>query len=61
MTFASLGPAIIPLPADVATAAGLPRVPLIHRRLVLTFDAQGNFTSVQSVTGTVQDVCPLLQ
>jgi hypothetical protein len=55
------GPFIQPLPANVATAAGLPLLPLIHGQIVFTFDDHGNVTSIQSVTGTVQDVCQLLQ
>jgi hypothetical protein len=56
-----LGPAIPgALPANVATAAGLPLLPLFHGRALFTFDAQGNLISV-SFTGTVQDVCQLLQ
>ena len=48
------------LPANVAAAAGLPLLPLFHGRAVFTIDAQGNLISV-SVTGTVEDVCQLLQ
>jgi len=60
-TFVSEGPSIPgPLPANVATAAGLPLLPLFHGRAVFTFDAQGNLTSI-SFTGAVQDVCQLLQ
>jgi hypothetical protein len=50
-----------PLPADVAAAAGLPLLFLIRGRMVFTIDDQGNITSVQSVTGKVEDVCQLLQ
>jgi len=56
-----LGPFVIPLPADVATAAGLPLLSLTHGRVVVTLDQQGNISSIQSATGTVQDVCQLLQ
>jgi hypothetical protein len=60
-TFVSLGPGIPgALPASVATAAGLPLLPLMHGRAVFTIDAQGNITSV-TFTGQVQDVCQLLQ
>jgi hypothetical protein len=48
------------LPSNVATAAGLPLLPLFYGRTVFTFDVQGNLTSI-SFTGTVQDVCQLLQ
>jgi hypothetical protein len=50
-----------PLPADVATAAGLPREFLLHGRIVFTLDEEGHVTSIESVTGTVEDVCQLLQ
>jgi hypothetical protein len=56
-----LGPFVEVLSADVATAAGLPVLSLTHGRVVVTMDDQGNITSIQSVTGTVQDVCQLLQ
>jgi hypothetical protein len=55
------GAFVAPLPAGVAAAAGLPILPLIHGRIVFTLDQQGNVTAVQSVTGTVQDLCQLLQ
>jgi len=48
------------LPANVATAAGLPLLPLFYGRAAFAFDAQGNLTSV-SFSGTVKDVCQLLQ
>jgi hypothetical protein len=60
-TVVSTGPSIQPLPADLLTAAGLPLLPLIHGQIVFTVDDQGNVTSIQKVTGTVQDVCQLLQ
>ena len=60
-TVVSTGPSIQPFPASVLTAAGLPPLPLIHGQIVFTVDDQGNVTSVQRVTGTVQDVCQLLQ
>jgi len=60
-TMVSTGPSLVPLPADVATAAGLPLLSLIHGQIVFTFDDQGNITSIQRVTGTVEDVCQLLQ
>jgi hypothetical protein len=60
-TDVSFGPGIPgPLPANVATAAGLPLLPLFHGRTVFTFDAHGNLISV-AFTGEVQDVCQLLQ
>jgi hypothetical protein len=60
-TVVSTGPSIQPFPASVLTAAGLPPLPLIHGQIVFSVDDQGNVTSVQRVTGTVQDVCQLLQ
>jgi hypothetical protein len=45
----------------LAAAAGLPRVFLLDGRIVFTVDEQRNTISIQSVTGTVQDVCQLLQ
>jgi len=60
-TFVATGASIQPLPANILTAAGLPPLPLIHGQIVFTFDDQGNVISVQSVTGSVQDVCQLLQ
>jgi hypothetical protein len=60
-TFVGEGPSIPgPLPANVAAAASVPLLPLFHGRVTYTLDASGNITSV-SVTGTVQDVCQLLQ
>jgi hypothetical protein len=60
-TFVGEGPSIPgPLPADVATAAGVPLLPLFHGRVVYTFDAEGNLISI-SFTGPVQDVCQLLE
>jgi hypothetical protein len=60
-TFVGEGPSIPgPLPTDVATAAGVPLLPLFHGRVVYTFDAQGNLISI-SFTGPVEDVCQLLQ
>jgi len=56
-----LGPYVTLLPADVATAAGLPLLSLTYGRVVVTVDQQFNISSIQSVTGTVQDVCQLLQ
>jgi hypothetical protein len=63
-TFVGMGPGIMvfhPLPADVAAAARLPQLFLLHGRIVVKADEQGNITSIESVTGTVQDVCSLLQ
>jgi hypothetical protein len=60
-TFVSEGPSIPgPLPVNVATAAGVPLLPLFHGRVIYTVDAKGNIISV-SFTGPVQDVCQLLQ
>jgi hypothetical protein len=58
------GPFVIaspPIPADVATAAGLPQVALIDGRIAFTADLQGNILSIQSFAGTAQDICQLLQ
>jgi hypothetical protein len=58
-----MGPGILafpPPPASVTTAAGLPPVPLLHGQSVVTVDDQGNITSIQGFTGTVEDVCQLL-
>ena len=60
-TVVSTGPSIQQLPANISTAAGLPRLPLIHGQVVYTLDDQGNDTSIDKVTGTVEDVCELLQ
>jgi hypothetical protein len=60
-TAVGTGPTILVLPANLATAAGLPVLSLIHGRFVLTLDEQGNITSITSVSGTVEDVCQLLQ
>ena len=60
-TVVSEGPGVPgPLPADVAAAAGLPLVPVLHGRTVFISDAQGNLTSV-SFTGKADDLCQLLQ
>jgi hypothetical protein len=61
-TVVSMGPGILAPapPASVTTAAGLPPVPLLHGRLVFTVDEQGNVASIQSFTGTAEDVCQLL-
>jgi hypothetical protein len=59
-----LGPGLLsylPLPADVAAAAGLPRVPYLHGRIVLQIDAGSNVTSIQSFTGKVENLCELMQ
>jgi len=48
------------LPANLTGPAGLPAVGFAHGRIVVGFDASGNVTSV-SFTGTVQDVCKLLE
>ena len=60
-TVVSTGPSIQQLPGNILTAAGLPPLPLIHGQIVFTVDDQGNITSIEKVTGTVQDVCQLLQ
>jgi hypothetical protein len=49
-----------PPPGNLLANAGLPPLPLIHGQLVLTFDDQG-LTSIDKVTGTVEDACELLQ
>lgn len=63
-TVVAAGPGVFwshPLSAELAAAAGLPRVFLLDGRIVFTVDEQRNTISIQSVTGTVQDVCQLLQ
>jgi hypothetical protein len=57
-----LGPglAIEGLPADLAAAAGLPKLPLFHGRAVFQTDDLGNITSI-SFTGKVEDVCQMMQ
>ena len=63
-TVVGMGPGIIafpPAPLSVTSAAGLPPVPLLHGRAVITVDAQGNVTAIQVTGGTVQDVCELLR
>jgi hypothetical protein len=62
-TLVVTGPAIglDPPPGNLLANAGLPPLLLTHGQLVFTLDDQGNITSIQKVTGTVQDVCELLQ
>jgi hypothetical protein len=63
-TVVALGPGVFwshPLAADLAAAAGLPRVFLLNGRIVFTVDEQRNTISIESVAGTVQDVCQLLE
>jgi hypothetical protein len=63
-TVVAVGPGVFwshPLSAELAAAAGLPRVFLLHGRIVFTVDEQRNTISIQSVTGTAQDLCQLLQ
>jgi hypothetical protein len=63
-TVIATGPLLIafpPPPPAVATAAGLPLVPLLNGRTVWTQDLQGNIISIQSFTGHAQDVCELLR
>jgi hypothetical protein len=56
-----LGPAFLAgFPPNLTEAAGLPAVSLITGRTILTFDNQGNATSITHV-GTVQDLCQALQ
>ncbi|HKF01792.1 MAG TPA: hypothetical protein VKB49_05740 [Candidatus Sulfotelmatobacter sp.] len=56
-TFVFEGPALLwGLPPSLA----LPPVSFTHGRIALVFDDQGNLTSASS-TGTVEDVCQLLQ
>jgi hypothetical protein len=62
-TLVVAGPSIglEPPPGNLLRAAGLPPLPLAHGQLVFTLDDQGNITSIDKVTGTVEDVCELLQ
>jgi hypothetical protein len=56
-----LGPAFLfNFPPSVTTAAGLPAVSLINGRTIITFDAQGNPTTI-TFAGTVRDVCQMLE
>jgi hypothetical protein len=61
-TYVLLGPglAIEGLPPDVATAAGLPKLPLFHGRAVFKLDDLGNITAA-SFTGRVDDACQIMQ
>jgi hypothetical protein len=62
-TLVGMGPGIVafpPAPLSVTSAAGLPPVPLLRGRAVFTVDDQGNVTAIQTIGGTVQDVCELL-
>src|SRR2546425_1896789 len=56
-----LGPFINALPADVATAAGLPPLSLTYGRGGVTGDQQFKISSIQNVTGTQQNMCEVLQ
>jgi hypothetical protein len=61
-TLVVAGPGIgLEPPGNLFKAAGLPPLPLTHGQLVFTLDDQGNITSIDKVTGTVEDVCELLQ
>lgn len=63
-TVVALGPGVFwshPLSPELAAAARLPRVFLLNGRIVFTVDEQRNTISIQSVTGTAEDVCQLLQ
>lgn len=61
-TSVAKGPQFAFMAKDVAAAAGLPSPVLIfYGRAVFALDDQGNITSVISITGTVQDLCQLLQ
>ena len=63
-TVVAMGPGVFwshPLAPDLAAAAGLPRVFLLNGRIVFTVDEQRNTVSIQSVAGTAEDVCQLLQ
>ncbi len=53
-------PAIL-LPADVAAAANLPRLPLFHGRAAIQIDFETLTISSVTATGKVDDVCELLQ
>jgi hypothetical protein len=62
-TVSIVGPSINLLPGLGGPLAypDLSPLQLIHGQIVLTFDDQENITSVDKVTGTVEDVCVLLQ
>jgi hypothetical protein len=56
-TFVLEGPAFV---WGLPPTAAFPLVSFTHGRMVLVFDDQGNITSA-TLTGTVEDVCQLLQ
>jgi hypothetical protein len=62
-TVSILGPSInlFPGPGDILAYPDLSPLQLIHGQIVYTFDDQENLISVDKVTGTVEDVCVLLQ
>jgi hypothetical protein len=62
-TVSILGPSINLLPGlgDPLPYPDLSPLQLIHGQIVYTFDDQENLISVDKVTGTVEDVCKLLQ
>lgn len=62
ITSVATGPSIlaIPPPVSVTSAAGLPAVPLMHGRAVLTIDLEGNLTAI-TFNGKAEDVCQMLQ
>ena len=62
-TVSIVGPSInlFPGPGDILAYPDLSPLQLIHGQIVYTFDDQENLTSLDKVTGTVEDVCELLQ
>ena len=62
-TVSIVGPSInlLPGPGDILAYPDLSPLQLIHGQIVYTFDDQENLISVNKVTGTVEDVCVLLQ
>lgn len=55
-----LGQQLLLLPPSTAATANLPLLSRTQGRVALTIDDQGNIT-VDSVSGSVQDLCPALE